>query len=657
MLAPTSYKVLVDWDSDGGLLLGDWERDLDGWTTAATGTTAPTAARSTVRSYHGSGSLLVTWSAGGTLQLVQPAVLPTFVVGRQYTMSAWVWAPSSGGMGALCAVAGVASGVASSATDQWTQITLTFTATATTHQLQIRSGTTPAGGEQTWIDHVQVTGPGEDVTDRVQYGSITIEYGRDQARSLAPITPGRARFDLDNSSRDYSPENASSPLAGLLGPGRDLVVQATHTTLHSMFRGHIDNFEIIPDLDTRLARFTALDGLARLRDMPVSTALYPAVRTGEAVGHLLDAIGWQADRDIDPGATTIRWWWEESDDAYAALQKIVVAEGPGAFAHIGPGGEFVFRDRHHRLVRTASTSVQATFRDTGAAPLHDPPLSVDLGWRDLVNQVTGTVTEREPAGEPTSVWTDPTGYTLGVGQSRTFTVQADNPFWNLRTPTQGGVTDTPAPDFIRTGGTVTVTFNRTSGQAVVMTVRNAGGSAVTVHSMRLRAHPVTTVRTLQIKAEDTTSIQRTRGVRPYRLDTPWLNREDAAAVADLILGQRAERLPVVTFTVVNADSATLTQQLTRDLSDRVHLVDAETGFDDDCYLEQIKHVVSDQGALVTTTLSCEKVPTLPGSVLRFDVAGAGFDDGVFAPTGIDDPTKIFRFDTAGQGFDQGLFAT
>ena len=36
-------------------------------------------------------------------------------------------------------------------------------------------------------------------------------------------------------------------------------------------------------------------------------------------------------------------------------------EGPPSIAYVGPDGTFIFRDRHHRLLRAASLTPQATF--------------------------------------------------------------------------------------------------------------------------------------------------------------------------------------------------------------------------------------------------------------------------------------------------------
>lgn len=870
MTAVPTYALLVDWDSDGGLIIGDFEHllDIDGWDRDPGNPNPPTLVRSTTRAYHGDASLLVTWSSSGT-QPVGPNPMSKFVVGTSYTMSAWVYVPA-GSVAVKCAISGISSGTASAVTDAWTQISYTFTATSATHILQIIPSTAPAGGERVWVDWVRITGPGEEITAQSPgvISDVTIDYGRDQARSLQPVTPGTAKFDVDNVSRAYSPENASSPLYGLLGPGREMLIEATVADkVYVMFNASVDDFDLDPNAGSWKAKFSGLDGLARLKNMPASTAVYPGLRTGAAINVLLDAIGWEGARDLDPGGTTIRWWCAETDDAFNELQAIVAAEGPAAFVTIGIDGEFIFRDRHHRLIRDASVSVQATFRDTGpfgamyhplvdtgtrtvsgglgtsdsnhtytntgsaadysvgsgklkhslgsvnvtrwsttgsatnvdvqgafstsvaatgaaqqaaltgrfidasnnyhvradlgtsgsvtvnlirvlagvsttltsaTSPLtysagvelmarlqifgsqlrgmvwpasgtrptawdvsttdtslagpgalgfastlatgntntlpvtmswdslneqvfeHDPPFAINLGWRDLVNSVDIDITDREPTGSPEKIWDDDTSFTLASGQTRSIEVTATDPFWAVETPTLGTVTDVPVsdPDFVTTGaGTPVVTFNRTSGKAITMQVAASGGS-VNVLSMRLRAHPVKSTTTQKVHREDAASISVTRGPRGMKPSTTLLNRLDAEAVADLILGQRARRLPVVTFRVTNGTSGQLEQQLSRELSDRVRVIDSETGLDADCFIERISHTISDEGNTLETAFMAEKIPTAPNAnVLTFDVAGRGFDDGVFAEAGRDDPATIFLFDVAGRGFDDGRFAT
>lgn len=656
-----SYKVYADWDADGGLSIGDFEFGLDGWDPSATGA-LPTVAQSTTRSYHGTTSMLVTWSAG-TSQLVQADPWSGLTVGNSYTYSAWVYVPSSGGMHVKCTVAGISSGTASSTTNTWVQITYTFTATATTHSLQISANTSPSGGEQTWVDHVRIIGPGEDLTATAPgvISDVTVQFGRDQARSLQPVSPGEAAFDVDNVSRDYSPENTASPLIGLLGPGRDALIEATLAgRAYTVFHGNLDDFTVDSTQGKWLASFSAVDALARLKDLPVSTAVYPAVRTGQAIGYILDAIGWAGQRDLDPGGSTIRWWNAESDDAYREMLDVLSAEGPDSLITVGSSGEFIFRDRHHRLNRAASLTSQVTFTNgvaTGGQVEHDE-FKLDFGWRDIINEVQFDVTDREPVPVAEQIWMDENTYIIAAGEHRQFQVVADDPFWDVVDPTQGLPSDLPTegvahPDFV-SDQTLTVAFSRRSGKSTTVDVSCT--SAAIIFKMSLRAYPVKrTDDVKKIVRSDAASIASV-GLRSRKEASPWIGAEDAGAVADLIIGKRAQRLPVVTFTVVNGTSTAITHQLARDLSDRVTVVDSESGFNADCFIEKISHEITDDGNTHRTTFACEKIPTLPSNVFRFDTAGSGFNDGVFGPNGLIDPADVFRFDTAGQGFNDGLLA-
>jgi hypothetical protein len=514
-----------------------------------------------------------------------------------------------------------------------------FPYTAATYQIAID-----------WDDDGDFTGTGEDVTTRVLAdGALSITYGRDQARSLAPIAPGQTGLELDNTSRDYSPQNASSPLYGQLRPGHAVRIQATlDGVTYGLFSGHLDDYEVLPNTGERMVRLTAQDVLAALGDVKISTGLHQGVSTGQAIGLVLDAIGWPAgDRDIDHGGTTIAWWWEEGTDAFTALQRIVASEGPGAFAHAGSDGRFVFRDRHHRLIRDASLTVQATFRDAGDEPLFSAPMSYEVGWRDIVNSVSLSVEQRQVA-DLGVVWeygaqviAIPAGDTIAIA------VETSDPFRDARTPEE----DT---DYTVISGTVAVTLSRTSGQSAVIRIRAIAGAA-TIEKLQLRASSLQAARTVQILAEDTTSISR-YGTRSSTVDAPWVGVHDADAIAALILAQRAERLPVVSIRLVGSNVRRLTEQLRRDLSDRVRIVETQTGIDNDFYIEQITHDIREAGLVHDTVFGCEQVPQPVSNPFRFDTAGAGFDDGLFGASGVDDPDTIFRFDVAGAGFDDGLFA-
>jgi hypothetical protein len=152
--------------------------------------------------------------------------------------------------------------------------------------------------------------PDDDVTARTleQRTPVTVKYGRTLARQFAPTDPGELNFELNNISRDYSPENTSSPIAGFVAPGRPVQFQATAGgTVTTLYTGYLDDFDIKPGLNERSVPVTCIDALGRLRGVTVTTALWQGIRTGAAVDLVLDAVGWPADmRDLDWVCRTCR---------------------------------------------------------------------------------------------------------------------------------------------------------------------------------------------------------------------------------------------------------------------------------------------------------------------------------------------------------------
>jgi hypothetical protein len=513
-----------------------------------------------------------------------------------------------------------------------------------------------------WNDDGDYSDTGEDITARVlgTRQPVKFAYGRDQARALSAIRAGEVAFSVNNESKDYSPDNSSSPLFGNLEPGRPVLIRATFSaTTYDLFRGFLDGYELRPSSKANVStvEFTALDLLHKLAQADMSTELYSSLQSGEAINKLLDEIGWPEEmRDIDQGATTLRWWWEEGVDGLTALKKIVDSEGPPAFAFVGADGYFVFRDRHHRLLATESTTVQATFHADTTEPMFSEPMEYNVGWRDLINQVIIEVAERE-AQPLQSVFRIEDAFHIAAGEVLEFEMKPDNPFFGAVVPEPG-----PAGSDIRvTEGDdddLEVTLSRTSGQSAVLKLKAT--TAMTISFLQVRAYPVSVARTVKVVAENAASIQK-HGVRTDTdINPAWGNRNDAFAVASIIVAQRGERLPVVHITVKNANSTRLTQILSRDLSDRIHIEETgETGLDDDFFIENITHEIAQAGKVHNVTFGCEKVSLDASSAptyFTFDAAGQGFNDGVFGEDGLIQGDGLFILGDATNGVldDAGL---
>ena len=460
---------------------------------------------------------------------------------------------------------------------------------------------------------------GEDVTARVvDDPGFRCERGRDQLRALAPPMAGASAMTLYNRSRDYSPENAASPLAGLLGPGCAVSARATWlATTYHLATTVLDDLPQATTYGRPTVDTPALGALSRLAGQPLSTALYTNIRTDEAIAILLDAAGWPAgDRVLSTGRTTLRYWWMDDADALAMLLTLFRTEGPGAALYEDGRGRLVFEDRHYRLLTTRATTSQATFRDSGAAPWHAEPFGYNPGLKDVINAATLEVNRRTVGGtEP--IWNAGGDIALGPGESLTIRVVSSDgePFIEAFTPQVG-------PDFTVTyGGLASIDLPVPSGASSALTiVAGAGGATLAnlqVRGKRLAKQTVRVSNTVDAAA----SIARHKR-RPYDQGVwPEIDINVARDFCNAIVGAYKDPRPTVSITVEGADDTQLAQILGREISDRVRVVEAMSGLDTEMHIERIGHAVTWGGRKHTATFGCSKV--VGGGLFLLDSATLG----------------------------------
>lgn len=286
------------------------------------------------------------------------------------------------------------------------------------------------------------------------------------------------------------------------------------------------------------------------------------------------------------------------------------------------------------------------------------PFEYSHGWRDIVNDVVFAVEERRPDTDLSAVWESTSTISLSIGQSVTVDVQTSDPFLDAQDIADG-------TDIIYSGAGIPSTLlSRRSGQSAAITITAIGGS-LTVTYLRLRARSVPVARAVQVAAADSTSIAR-HGQRTYPDEAPWAGQHDALAVAQLLLAAYSERRPTVSLRIVSSDLAHHLQVVERQISDLITIRNGELGLYADFFIENVQHTLARMvgvdecpGPVHYATFGCERSGVVvPDNPFTFDVAGAGFDDGVFDPTAADNPANVFIFDDATQGqFDFGRFGT
>jgi hypothetical protein len=422
----------------------------------------------------------------------------------------------------------------------------------------------------TWVDETDYVRP--------RQSALTAQYGRDQSTALAPTISGQASIVLDNSTRRFSPRNTASPLYGYLKPARPVRLLREYAGVtYTLFVGHTDDTPINPDIDNQTVTLSLVDWLADFRGQTITTELHRGIRTGQAIGYILDACSWPVTaRDLDYGATVIPFWWEDGTSALEALERVVRSEGPPALLTVGADGTMIFRDRHHRLLRTASLTSQQTWGNS-TLPLNTP-FVYDEAWDHIVNHGTATVDERV-RGELQEVWTSEATIHLAAGETKLLTASGTDPFYDAQVPVAG-------TDYTLISGTVTISLFRTSGGST--TIKIIAATTARITGLRLRARPVTVRQTEQVSATDEMS-RADYGTKTFPGDLPWCGPGDAAAVLKTAVTLRAQPLPIIRTRILIGNDTNKMSLLTRDLSDRVTVIEAETSTNGPFYIETIAH--------------------------------------------------------------------
>lgn len=693
------YEVFVDWDNDGGFAFGDFEiaENLEAWTTF--GSNPPLIEQSQQYYRSGNYAMHVSWRNWNLFQFnvighgfsqgtfggpeyenpqlpfkfaqsgqgfddgyfavskdqaqpdtsdpvyVSPGVFRTIedlIPGRSYDLIMWVYVPSFSDPVTI-GVEGISGSTTSTLVNQWEKLVYTYEATDDTHNIRLYSSSTnPANNTDCWVDEVMNLGAYEDISCYVimNRGDIDFREGRDQARSLASISPGDVSLELDNSTQIFSPDNNGGVLYQYLSPGKPMMIRATYNdNVVNLFHGFVDNYVLNPQREDLSVTMSCMDALQWLANTTLSTELYPSIQTGEAINAVLDVAGWPEDkRDIDQGATTVRWWWEEGTNGLEAIQNLVESEGLPANAFVDAYGNFVFRSRHHRFLLRNSKATQVTVRSCVEfdEPNFSAPVTYDIGWKDIINKIDIDVDERLPIPFD-EVWTSPDDELVTVAANDTYTITAkpSDPFFNASIPS---VADGTIVLQYGSGDITSVNIDKTSGQSATITIQ-AGGTDVVIKKISMKASSVPVFHTKKVVDENSSSVAKYGPQTNQNSDFKWTGINDMRSISTLILGQRSERLPVVFITLNNGNPVRISNILNRSLSDRIHLVEElQTFMNDDYFIEVLEHNISKSGTFHSLSIGCEKAR----------------DQLITGDEGIDVPT--FTFDDPTKGFNDGYFS-
>lgn len=512
-----------------------------------------------------------------------------------------------------------------------------------------------------WDGTGDFTGLFDDVTsDVLDQPGVSIDAGKDGARTLSPPKVVAADFEVWNQDGTYSQERADSPIYQLVVPGRAVSIEVDHGTVsaydeddpydaddyydgvgtYSLARTSLDDISQDAALGQERVSLATIGIEALLLAQTVTVPVMVAPRVDECIDALLDAAGWPAaDRDIAVSDTQFTYWWCDDREPWSALLELLQSEGPGAIWVDGDGA-FHFENRNYRTITDRSTTSQAAFfdQDSGLPSAYDEDdaydvddfydgvtsglwftnLSYDPGYKNIRNRVTYTIKSRQLAALGV-VWSYGASLVLGSGEVVTLIARPNDPFQNAVTPAL-------TTDYTVSGGTVSVSLAATSGLVAFITVTATSGTP-TVSGLQLRAQALTAgfETTIANSVDASASIAKFSPIPgqdiPRVLQVagwPEINRANATAVCDAWTTRYMVPRPAVEITLRNADGAHVEQMLKRVTSDRITLYERNTGLSADVWINS-KHleIAGAGGRVFACVLGCEKVEEVGGS--RWDV--------------------------------------
>ncbi|MEH0423116.1 carbohydrate binding domain-containing protein [Streptomyces sp. B21-083] len=127
-----------------------FESGVSEWVSSGT----PTRVTDATHVQDSATAMKVTWGAVASQTMTSP-VIYGLDIGTRYTFSAYVWVPT-GDAPVRLTVADVTTGAQSTLFDQFQRLTVSWTATSTSHQVRVGAIGTPAAGDVVWVDAAQI---------------------------------------------------------------------------------------------------------------------------------------------------------------------------------------------------------------------------------------------------------------------------------------------------------------------------------------------------------------------------------------------------------------------------------------------------------------------------------------------------------------------
>ena len=253
------------------------------------------------------------------------------------------------------------------------------------------------------------------------------------------------------------------------------------------------------------------------------------------------------------------------------------------------------------MLTARATTSQGTFNDTGNSGIwHRQPFGYNAGLKGVINQAVVPVNVRTPAAFA-PVWQY--GSTLVIAPLATaqFTVRASGADIFTAAAVPAAVTDFT----VTVGGVSSVTLSRTSGPSTTIAI-TAGSNGATLTGLQLRAQAITKVVYSIPNTIDTSASIAKFTSRPYtRTIWPEIDPNVAQDFANAIASTYQNPRATISITIDNANDSLASHVFSREISDRITVVETQTGLNRDCYIERIGHGITAAGKKHEAVFGCE----------------------------------------------------
>jgi hypothetical protein len=127
-----------------------FEAGVSEWVSSGT----PTRVTDATHVQDAATAMKITWGAVASQTMTSP-VIYGLDIGQRYTFSAYVWVPT-GDAPVRLTVADVTTGSQNTLFDQFQRLTVSWTATSTSHRVRVGAIGTPTAGDLVWVDACQI---------------------------------------------------------------------------------------------------------------------------------------------------------------------------------------------------------------------------------------------------------------------------------------------------------------------------------------------------------------------------------------------------------------------------------------------------------------------------------------------------------------------